>query len=145
VDTPRADLEADVVQSLAEPIEHVLHQRVKHPHPGPVRFVFLDKLFVRVVGLVAIVSRLIGENEMQADIPVSNVDFAIQFATQHAGGEKDYARLHVQILLARGNEFLDFCGRVVLELEKNVMRKSWRGHIGNLMFAISREIGKTVI
>jgi hypothetical protein len=68
---------------------------------------------------------------VQPDVPVLIVDVSIELAADRSGREEDNASLDVEVLLAVINERLDPGGRIVLELEKDVVSETRSGH-GNL-------------
>jgi hypothetical protein len=82
---------------------------------------FLDELFVFGRGLVLVVGGLVGEDDVQGDIEVADVDFAIELVGEDAGGEPDRAGMIREVFLAGGDQLLFGGWRRIFEFEEDVV------------------------
>ena len=99
----------------------LLNKRIKDPDALPIIFILVDEFVMVGSFLILIVVVFALEDNMQANVPVADVDVAFVRFNQFTGGKKDDAGMFTQVFVAVFHELCLGGFGVIVEGEVNIV------------------------
>jgi hypothetical protein len=100
-----------------------VHDGIEHAGATPEVLVFCNELVMPWRILIAIVTGLVGEDDMEPNVEIAVVHLALQILGDFAAGKENGARMIRQVFFAPRNQFFAIRCRFFREREKDIVSK----------------------